>query len=483
MKINVLLLIAGLSFSASPSFANMACVQSGLNTLGFDAGPADGLIGPSTSQAADLYLDGQQASLPELTDATSGAWCDHLQSIVRTMPRFDVTSTPAGVLSDAESASLWSAYQNARQCRRHAAYAPSAKLPVRVSSSESYRDVSWVNPFPYGSDTWRFCSQRSSFTGPEPIVSIRLNETYGESLDVVEDAITWFSDATSGIRNSRVADDMFNAGPRQAEAVRVALLQWAEADAFRRGIRVSWGNRPVDWQATILITAIVTATATIAEDLTPQERAIIGPWLASLVADIGNSTWVHRSDNKHYFQMYLAMVWGLMVGDDPLVQDAIERYKLAIHDMRPDGSNPIASQRSGFGIKYGSDSTGYLVAMAALIKSNTGQDLFGYAADGNRTVRTAVDFMVSAFESPSEVNQRYAISCPDGGDRWGGPATPKMNFAQKISYPAVFMDYFPDDENADWVERNFSGQRALTSEVFGPSLSCLLVPGSLRPPE
>ena len=475
-----LILAACLSFCGSVTSANMACVQSGLGTLGFVAGPADGLIGPTTSRAAQAYLDAHQAPLPELSKATSGPWCAHLQDIVRPMPRFDVTSTPEGVLSKQATQALWNAYKTTNHCKRHPVFGAARALPVRINSADSYSAVPWVNPFPFGPDTWRYCGQRATSAGPEPILRVRLNEAYGERVGAVDDAITWFSDAASGIRNSRVTEDMFGAGPRQIEALKATLIAWAEADAFRKGIRVSWGARPVDWQATVLITAIVTATATIAEDLTPEDRMTLGPWLASLVADVGNSTWRHRSDNHHYFQMYLAMVWGLMVGDDPLVQETIERYKLALHDMRPDGSWPIDSQRSGFGIKYGSDNTGYLIAMGALIKSNTGQDLFSYTVDG-RSSRTALDFMVAAFKDPPGVNQRYAIGCPDGGDRWGTPATPKMHFAQKISYPAVFTDYFPDDPHADWIERTFSASRGLTSQVFGPSLSCLLAPGKLQP--
>lgn len=483
MKTSTLVLAVYLSFCGTTGSANMACVQSGLGALGFDAGPADGLIGPTTSQAARAYLELEQVALPELSDATSGPWCEHLQNLVRSKPRFDVTSIPAGVMSNENSQALWVAYQNTSQCMRHPVFAASAGLNVRVNNAKSYGAVSWHNPFPFSPDTWRYCGQRSTSVGPEPIQRVRLNEAYGERVDEMDDAITWFSNAASGIRNTRVTEDMFNAGPRQIEELRKTLVSWAEADALRAGIRVSWGQRPVDWQATVLITSIVTATATIAEELTPEDRAAIGPWLAGLVKEVGNSRWRHRSDNKYYFQMYLAMVWGLMVGDDPLVQDAIERYKLAIHDMRPDGSWPIDSQRSGYGIKYGSDSTGYLVAMAALIQSNAGQNLFAYSADEKRSVRTAFSFMVSAFKDPAEVNQRYAVGCRGGGDRWGGPATPNMHFVDKISYPAVFVDYFPDDEHADWVIRNFSGRRALTSQVFGPSLSCLLVPGSLQPQE
>ena len=83
-------------------------------------------------------------------------------------------------------------------------------------------------------------------------------------------------------------------------------------------------------------------------------------------------------DNKAYLTSYITLIWGLMIDDLKAVQHSIDVVKLAVHDMRPDGSFPIDTQRSGMGLKYNSDSYGYLLMMASLLKDATGKDLFNY---------------------------------------------------------------------------------------------------------
>src|SRR5581483_11361147 len=97
---------------------------------------------------------------------------------------------------------------------------------------------------------------------------------------------------------------------------------------------------------------------------TADERAVVGPWLNDLVKRAAASHWKDRADNKVYMRTYIALLWGLMAGDDKPVQDAIFTYKLAIHDMRPDGSWPIDSQRGGMGLLYNSAAASQVVMIA-----------------------------------------------------------------------------------------------------------------------
>ncbi len=71
---------AGHSLAAQPG---IRCVQNQLNTLGFDAGRADGSIGPMTRQAAEQYrtwmaggAGGAGWSFPALTAINGQMWCE-----------------------------------------------------------------------------------------------------------------------------------------------------------------------------------------------------------------------------------------------------------------------------------------------------------------------------------------------------------------------------------------------------------------------
>ncbi len=50
-------------------------------------------------------------------------------------------------------------------------------------------------------------------------------------------------------------------------------------------------------------------------------------------------------------------------------------------------------------------------------KNNSRKDLFSYNVDG-RSLHNGADFVIKSIKEPSKINSIYAISCPDGGDRW-----------------------------------------------------------------
>ena len=125
------------------------------------------------------------------------------------------------------------------------------------------------------------------------------------------------------------------------EKIKTTILDWATKDALRKGINVSWGKKPVDWQMMVLINSILTTTAVIAESFDAEERKVIGPWLNKLVKKVAKSKWKDRQDNKAYQTSYITLIWGLMANDLKAVQNSIDVVKLAVHDMRPDGSFPI----------------------------------------------------------------------------------------------------------------------------------------------
>ena len=205
----------------------------------------------------------------------------------------------------------------------------------------------------------------------------------------------------------------------------------------------------------VLINSILTTTATIAENLDEKERKILGPWLNNLIKKVAKSKWKDRQDNKAYQTSYITLIWGLMVNDLNAVQNSIDVVKLAVHDMRPDGSFPIDTQRGGMGIDYNNKSYGYLLMIASLLKDKTGIDLFSYNVDG-RSLHNGADFVIKSIKEPSKINSIYAISCPDGGDKFGTIEKPSTYFIEIATNTMVYANKFPEYENSDYIMKYYA---------------------------
>lgn len=380
-----------------------------------------------------------------------------------TVGSIDVTKQPRGVLPSSTTTKLWTAYETAGTCFNHPTYGEGRGFSVVNRSAVAFAAQEWIDPF--RPDIPKSGSASISLAAPAPVVTVKLDERYGERDRSVEQAARWFTAANTSLRR----------GTTEANRTRVkaVLADWANADALSNGIRVSWGKQPVDWLVMTLISSLVATTASLAPEMTAEERATIGPWLNGLVDDVASSAWKDRQDNKAYMTAYISMVWGYMVSDLVTVQRAVDVTKLAVHDMRPDGSFPVDSQRSGMGLKYASDSLGYLVMMSALVEANSGIDLYSYDA-GGRTLHNAVEFMLKGIQNPSATNQIYAIPCPDGGDRWGSVSSPSLGFRDAVSYLAVYAAQNPTAENAGYIRSRYGNGTSQASEVFGAPVGLLI---------
>jgi hypothetical protein len=357
----------------------------------------------------------------------------------------DLTSKPKKILSKSKTKAMWNVHETAKECGDHPTFAKGFGYKLKKYKEDFFLKNNWVSPFNNFADKDKH--KVSLKIGPKPLEVIKLNESYGEEVAEANFAINYFQGAayTGRVDNS---DENIN-------KIKLVLLDWATKDALRKGINVSWGNKPVDWQMMVLINSILTTTATIADTFDAEERKILGPWLNKLVRKVAKSSWRQRQDNKAYFTSYITLIWGLMVNDLKAVQHSIEVVKLAVHDMRPDGSFSTDTQRGGMGLKYNSDSYGYLLMMASLLKDATGKDLFNYEVDG-RSLHNGADFVIQGILHPSKTNQKYAIPCPDSGDRWGSVEKPSTSFIKSSTYLMVYVSKFPDYKNSDVVIKKFN---------------------------
>jgi len=358
----------------------------------------------------------------------------------------DLTSKPRKVLSKSETKSLWNAYKKAPECFEHPTYGKGFGYKLKKISKDNFINNSWTSPFyKYEDDNRHKAILEDPL--PKPIITVNLNEDYGERQSEVDSAIEFFQKAAYVARVGNSVEEV--------EKVKTVLLDWANNNALNKGINVSWGSKPVDYQMMVLINSILTTTATIAENFDAKERKILGPWLNNLIKKVAKSKWKDRQDNKAYQTSYITLIWGLMVNDLNAVQNSIDVVKLAVHDMRPDGSFPIDTQRGGMGIDYNNKSYGYLIMIASLLKDKTGIDLFSYNVDG-RSLHNGADFVIKSIKEPSKINSIYAISCPDGGDRWGTIKKPSTYFIEVATTTMVYANKFPEYANSDFIIKKYA---------------------------
>ncbi len=250
-------------------------------------------------------------------------------SATSALAEIDMTAEPPGILSPSATQKLWDAYKTAGECFKHPTYGAGMSQSLSAIPKKVLAQQEWISPFAKVVGAKACVPPSVNRSAPKAIPIVRLNEEYGERQEAVDRAANWFRDAAtfarlSGDQNTR-------------DRLRAGIVAWAAGKSLAKGIHVSWGARPVDYQMMATIMSIVAATGEIASDLTVEEKAIVGPWLNSLVKQSAAGKWKDRSDNKAYMRTYMALLWGLMVGDEKPLQDAVFAFKLAIHDMRPDG--------------------------------------------------------------------------------------------------------------------------------------------------
>jgi len=359
----------------------------------------------------------------------------------------DLKSKPKKVLSKSKTKSLWNAYKKASECFDHPTYGKGFGYKLIKQKEDYFIKNKWTSPFYKYPDVKKYKTKFKRI-GPKPMEKIKLDESYGEEVELANFAAEYFQEAAYAARVAGSNNDI--------KKIKTTILDWATKDALKKGINVSWGKKPVDWQMMVLINSILTTTAVIAESFDAEERKVIGPWLNKLVKKVAKSSWKDRQDNKAYLTSYITLIWGLMVNDLNAVQNSIDVVKLAVHDMRPDGSFPIDTQRSGMGIKYNADSYGYLLMISSLLKDKTGVDLFSYDVEG-RSLHNGADFVARSIKEPSKINSIYAISCPGGGDRWGTVEKPSTNHIRKnkTTYLLVYANKFPENKHSSYIIKKY----------------------------
>ncbi len=154
--------------------------------------------------------------------------------------KFDLTSTPKGVPSQKKLQALWDAYKTAKQCFRFPTYVPNTPHKLKIYTAKELAGVRPRSPFPPPIAGDPTCNSSPVGNALKPIVTVKLNEEYGNTSGAADLALAWMAD--------RLGDNRFRPDGESGPILRKTLLEWADAKALRKGINVSWGDKPIDMQ-------------------------------------------------------------------------------------------------------------------------------------------------------------------------------------------------------------------------------------------
>lgn len=434
------LLVLLLALGAAPALAqdSARCVQQMLADANYPIGAVDGQIGKKTREAAALLREAYpKLELPELSVATEGAWCDVGQS----QPFRDVVKLrgPIALLAWRNLAGpteRWTVNERATKCQadglfRNGKYNP---IPAELLPPFDPAMIAAVKPiFPPAAGA-PACVANARPAGkslddvPAPIVDAETTGIYLRPADAGAGSIKvktpdgktenftgdWakFNPAYFFI-GPAIASYRAAPSPESGAAIKKFLVDWATADAISVNIHVPWDEKPVDYNVLKLVPPMILAYSEVASLMTPAESETVARWLHRLVGQGLASSWGDRQDNKAYMRSSIALMWGLLIGNDKLKQVGYAAFDDALYDLRPDGSPPGESMRGGSGLHY-SNRVATMLTLLGVLGAADGQDLFSHVVEG-RSLSNAVNWAAVASKFP-DLNLRYALPCPDAGD-------------------------------------------------------------------
>ena len=160
----------------------------------------------------------------------------------------DLTSKPKKALSKSKTKSLWNAYKKASKCFDHPTYGKGFGYKLIKQKEDYFIKNEWTSPFYKYPEVEKY-QTKFDRTGPKPLEKIKLDESYGEEVELANFAAEYFQEAAYATRVGSSNNDI--------EKIKTTILDWATKDALRKGINVSWGKKPVDWQMMVLILSLI----------------------------------------------------------------------------------------------------------------------------------------------------------------------------------------------------------------------------------
>lgn len=204
----------------------------------------------------------------------------------------------------------------------------------------------------------------------------------------------------------RAAAAAFGTDDAKARRALIRLLRrWAKGRALTVFDRAQESNF-YTVERTLLPVIVAWSLVRDHPDVPAEDGALISTWIDQLIAERVRPNQKPLVDpmtvNNHtYLSASVDMAWGALRGDPLAFRRGIEAYRLAIAQMRDDGSLPRETERGARALWYQRHAIASLVAIAEMAAVQ-GLDLYGYQV-GGRDLHRAVAFLVAAVEDQTIV--------------------------------------------------------------------------------
>lgn len=323
----------------------------------------------------------------------------------------------------------------------------------------------------------QWCSERDEWPSHKPVGRIRVPKDEDRRTDRRSQPFAW-TVMTSAAAAFGLDD------PAAREAALDLLRRWAKSEALTE-LKSQRENVYYSLERTLLPTIVAYGLIEPHDDLTLDDRQLIGGWLNRLV----RLRSVKRPDdtrgplaeenNHRYLSDSVDMAWGALRGDDELFRKGIESYLLALGQMRPDGSLPPETARGAMALWYQRHALASLVLIAEMAAVQ-GYDLYGLEVDG-RTIHDGVRFLVDAIDHP-EIVWGYAEENVRSGD-FQNYKVQDLTFLRRRGHGRHYMAWteayrarFPERPEAIDLARQLhefnDHLRPMIDEISGGNLTC-----------
>lgn len=361
-----------------------------------------------------------------------------------------------------------------------------ANLPSLVNTTATYKVVV---PPPFGKSLFTPDEVRALATGfqsailnygspvftPVPQVSCPADPgaacTALNDLRAVTDSLSLYSSDYLTFR-SRPAAKMLSTN----------LLNWAKANSLRT-TTIEAGGQPVDtYSLMTYLKPVALFWPLLSQDasILPADKTTITNWLTPLYSTSAQA--MKYSNNWGTMSASIRMMDAISRRDHTAFAETVERYFVAINQLRADGSIPEEAKHGPCSLTYTNLAINNLVQLAETAATQ-GYDLYSLAANG-QSIHTAIQFLLDASDAPTVLGRYYdptaacnlVQSAP--ADQSVFTLTPETSSAS--AWMEIYLARFPKTTLSDRLRRkiglNGLASRPLYSYMAGANTSCLFFP-------
>lgn len=301
---------------------------------------------------------------------------------------------------------------------------------------------------------------------PKPIEGLKATKGYGS--DNNAEPYSWYVMVTGG---------RALAGDKASEAaLKEALLSWAKAGAFSK----SDEEHDTFYALKRVMLPVIVNYAIVYDSFSAEEREIITSWIDPIVRKLDKK---FNGDVDHNNHRYLAdsvlMAYGALIDEDDLYQKGIERYRIALSQMQPDGGLPLETRRGSRAQWYMRQTLANMTAIAEIARLQ-GKDL--YSMDNNgRSLDLALTYFVNTVRDPLIGLPQTAFNHKPGpGSDY---FTPDMGMLERRPQNRHYMAFseallrnhgmtFPAMRLKALMEETGFQERPMIDDFFGGNATC-----------